>query len=78
LRVVRISTKVESDATINIPWKKNNIIISQTSGKSDIEQGIAQIRQEQSLQTPSPCYALSSASKQKSTKISDIFSLINL
>ena len=67
-----ISTKIESDATINIPWEKNNTLIGQTSGKSDIEQRIAQIRQEQPLQAPSPCNTLSSASKQKSTKISDI------
>ena len=67
-----ISTKVETDATINIPWKSNNTLIGQTNGKSDIEQRIAQIRQEQSLQAPSPCNTLTNASKQKSTKISNI------
>ena len=48
------------------------LYIGRTNGKSDIEQRIAQIRQEQSLQAPSPCNTLNSASKQKSTKIIDI------
>jgi len=60
---------MDTDAAITVPWKN---VENKTNGKSIIEQRIAQIRQEQPTNIPSPINTVNDTPKQKRTKISDI------
>ena len=66
---ISAQARTDTDGGITVPWKTAE---NKTNGKSVIEQRIAQIRQEQSTNAPSPVIIPNDTPKQKRTKISDI------